>query len=78
MTTPATLTAEPASDLRPNAMRDTVDCPHATSTAIVLPGSAPPAAHQIVQALVLKHFSEEGCRCTLALRRRYGLARRWP
>jgi hypothetical protein len=48
MTTNATLTAEPASDLRPNAMRYTVDCRHATSPAFVLPGSSPPPEHQIV------------------------------
>ena len=84
MTQRATLTATDAPEIGPGWRRIVVDCRHGTSTGHVR--SAPSqslAAPQfsdamIVRALLLKHHAEEGCRCTLDLRKRFGLVKVWP
>ncbi len=77
MITAATLTSEPIAG-RDGARLLTVDCRHGTTTLhIFAPPSDPTAIDRLAadgaRLAVLKHFSEEGCRCTLELRRRFGL-----
>ena len=82
MTQRATLTATDASEIGPGWRRIMVDCRHGASTGHVRSAPNPDAPQfsdaMIVRALLLKHFSEEGCRCTLELRRRYGLVKARP
>ena len=77
--TTATLTIKPLPDYGEGARAIVVDCDHGTSTAVLMPGCPPEtaAAHEraAVRLTIAKHHSVEGCACTAALRRRYGLAR---
>ncbi len=54
-----------------------IDCRHATTTILVTNGTAPDAPQisdvAVVQMGLARHHGEQGCRCTLALRRRYGV-----
>jgi hypothetical protein len=76
----ATLTAEPAPDLAPDARQITIDCKHGTTTLTIVPPrdstAAKPHEAACVRLALLKHYSEEGCRCTRQLRRRYGITAR--
>ena len=73
----ATLTATPAPEHGERAKLFTLDCRHGTTTMLVLPAADPAAAvpHEqaVVRLMLLRHYVAERCRCTLALRRRYGL-----
>ena len=55
----------------------TVDCQHGTTTLAYATGTGPGALRltdaDVARLALLKHFSEEGCRCTRELRRRYGV-----
>ncbi len=69
----ATLTATDMSGARVL----TVDCPHGETSIAYINATAPDALKvtdtaAAVMALV-KHYGEEGCRCTRALRRKYGV-----
>ena len=78
MSAAATLTIAAAPQHGPAARAIVVDCAHGTSTAVLMAGGPPEvvAAHEraSVALAIAKHFSEERCRCTAKLRRRYGLA----
>ncbi len=72
--TRATLTAR---DLA-GARVVTVDCRHGETSVAYVNGRTPDAV-QLTDAIaatvaLLKHHSEERCRCTLDLRQRYGVA----
>ena len=68
----ATLTAE--SLPRPAGARlVTLDCPHGATTGLVIPGGGPSLDVAIVRTILAKHYRTERCRCTRALRVRYGL-----
>ncbi len=76
---PATLTSTPIEG-HPEARKLVVDCEHGATLLMIFPPPNQPEAIDRLTAdgarlAVLKHFSEEGCRCTLDLRRRYGLVR---
>lgn len=79
MSSDATLTIAATPEHGPTAKTLTLDCPHGTSTGVIIPAETPgafvPHEGATVRLLILKHFSVEGCDCTAALRRRYGLAR---
>jgi hypothetical protein len=50
-----------------------VDCRHGTTTGYLV-GPAPEDHERVtVRLLLARHFDAEGCRCTLTLRRRYGV-----
>jgi hypothetical protein len=72
--TTATLTAEPIPALHPGAVRYVVDCEHGTTTAIMTPGHTPMPAAVFVRIALARHYDEERCGCTVALRRKYGVA----
>ncbi len=72
--TAATLDIAERGDLAPGARVLSVDCAHATTTITVVPGPLPVADALLVRVALVKHFAEEGCRCTKALRQRYGIA----
>lgn len=65
----ATLERRPIAGMD-NAERIVVDCPHGTSEGVVV-NVAGFDADVLIGLVVLKHFSEEGCSCTEALRARY-------
>jgi hypothetical protein len=67
----ATLTIEPRPELGVGVRRFEIDCRHATTTAVLLPGPFILGDSAIVQALLLSH-DVEGCGCTYALHQRYG------
>ncbi len=73
----ATLTIEDAPQHAPAARQIIVDCPHGTTTAVLMPGGPPDltGAHEraSVGLALLKHWSVEKCSCTKALRRRFRL-----
>lgn len=73
----ATLTATPAPELAPGARQITIDCRHGTTSLTMIPPRNPDAyrPHEAacVRLALLKHYSEEGCRCTRRLRERYGV-----
>jgi len=75
MSSAATLTIAAAPDT-PGVRVVILDCAHGRTEAAYANGT-PPAAQltdaAVVQAVIAKHYETEGCRCTLALRRRYGL-----
>ena len=50
--------------------RYVIDCPHGTTTVFGMDGSGLGDA-VLVATAVMKHYSEEGCDCTRALRRQY-------
>lgn len=57
-------------DLAGGLKRITVDCLHGTTEGLANDiGGIGDAA--IVASLLIKHFAEEGCECTQALRRQY-------
>jgi hypothetical protein len=66
------ITARP--DLAAGARAFTVDCPHGTTRALLLPGATVLLDDQIVRGLLARHDTEEHCRCTRRLWRRYGAA----
>ena len=53
-----------------------LDCEHG-ETSVHIVGRAP-EAHEVaaVRLALARHYEAEGCRCTLALRRGYGLVQR--
>ena len=77
MTTPATLTTEPI-DGHPDARKLVVDCEHGATLLMIFP---PPNEPEAIDRLttdgarlaVLKHWTEERCACTKALRRERGV-----
>lgn len=70
---PATLTAEHIDGERMLIL----DCRHGATMVAVINGTRPEAPQiselAAVQAALLKHYSVEKCRCTLPLRRRFGV-----
>jgi len=78
--TDATLTIAPSPEHGPTAKTLTLDCDHGQTVGVLIPGETLDAyvPHELatVRLLLLKHWSVEGCRCTKALRARYGLAPR--
>jgi hypothetical protein len=73
----ATLTAEPAPDLAPGARQIIVDCRHGRTELTIIPPRDPAAyrPHEAacVRLALLKHYTNEGCRCTRKLGKRYGV-----
>ena len=71
----ATLTVKPAPIAGPDARLFEVDCRHATTQGWLIPGgTGTPADPDLLRALLMKHWIEEGCRCTARLRAEYGVA----
>ncbi len=69
----ATLTIRPELEHAPGATRYEVDCEHATTWLMALPGREPIPDAVFVRLAVAKHYDEERCSCTRQLRRRYGV-----
>ena len=69
MNASATATIE-IENLGDGEKRITVDCPHGTTTGHALNAAAVEEG-ALVASLVMKHYAEEGCRCTRKLRRKY-------
>ena len=71
----ATLTVEPIPDY-PNMRVLTIDCAHGTTTATIADARNGTTIPDPIAArlAVWQHFAEEGCACTVELRRRYGMA----
>lgn len=57
-------------DLAGGLKRIVIECRHGTTTVFGMDGGGI-GDTAIVAAVVLKHFSEEGCDCTQALRHQY-------
>ncbi len=75
MSTPsATLTAA----TEEGARLVVVDCAHGQTAGVYRDGTEPAAAllddPMVVRAVLERHDEAAGCRCTAALRRRYGVA----
>jgi hypothetical protein len=74
MTTPATLTARDAVEYGPGWRSIEIDCEHGTTTSAYKNGDDLTLADaDIVRVMLLRHYEAERCRCTKALRRRYGV-----
>lgn len=70
----ATLTIMPRPDLGAGTRYFEIDCPHAETSAILIPHeSAVLLDDELVRVLLLRHDAA-GCRCTRPLWRRYGSA----
>ena len=67
----ATLTRTPRPDLGAEATQYTVDCRHATTEAVLLPGSGNPTPTQWALALLLQHELAERCGCVADVYARY-------
>jgi len=66
----ATLTTEPLD----GGTLFVVDCEHGTTEVGLLNGEASGiTAADAARVALAKHYGEEGCRCTRALRRKYGV-----
>ena len=78
MSTDATLTIAPAPEHGPGVRSIVLDCEHGRTEAAYANGTALTAAQladaAVVQAVIARHYETERCRCTAALRKRYGLA----
>ncbi|MGD9892799.1 MAG: hypothetical protein AB7R89_23075 [Dehalococcoidia bacterium] len=68
--TGATITAEDYGNTRIL----TIDCKHATTTIALIAAAGVVDDVTGVRLGLIKHYAEEGCRCTRHLRRRYGVA----
>ena len=72
----AKLRIRPAPEAGDDAQRVEVDCRHARTEAWLIPGrQGVVTLDDIVRYVLLRHFGEEGCGCTVGLRYRYGLLR---
>jgi hypothetical protein len=74
----ATLTVSPRPDLGPGWREAVVDCEHATTRAAYLnpPSGAGGTSEAFIAAVAVgRHFGEERCSCTRALRKRFGMGR---
>ena len=70
----ATLTARAAPEYGPDWRYIEIDCDHGTTTSAYKNGDDLQLDDvDVVKVMLLKHYYAERCRCTKALRRRYGV-----
>ncbi len=73
----ATLTSRPLPGYGENVSQIVVGCRHGRTSLTIVQPRDPDAARMhdasCAKLALIKHFSEEGCCCTLELRRRFGV-----
>ena len=70
----AIVTIAPDPTYGPNIRRIVVDCPHGTTTGMLMQGAMPIRESEAVRLLIDRHYCVECCACTAELRERYSLA----
>jgi hypothetical protein len=70
----ATLTGRAAPELGDGWRVVTIDCRHGTTTVHYRSSERSPVTDtDVAQVALTRHYATERCRCTAALRRRYGV-----